>query len=489
MLNNHFNGFKTPFFMLRAFCYFCFFATMAFATPKEELISDPKVETQEQSHSPLLEVLIWPFSKVFQPLLNVAIYPLSAPLRYAFEHRVIDKGINFFSFGESKNIFAYPTFNLKPGTTTQIGGTYRHRRVFFPEDYLVVNASLYANSDIRTNIRYSKGRFLNTRFLFGLKFGVHANRDDSFIIPMTYESFVQTDTSMYVEARLSRVIPGLQKWSFGLFLDQSYHNSDIPDTQDSVLIEHPSYSVYDRGVYQDFFTNKVKAQIQYDNLDFPFIPTKGTRIIWSYSHFFISDYKNLAFEVPEKNKKNHNFSIFEFVFQHYFMLGTSKRYQLNTQEIRDLRKKFVDFTWDESIRLWNPEKVMGMLFNRKVIAVQYRFKHMLEAEKGGAPHMAFPVLNSRFPLRGYSSALAAPSIMGLSLEYRWPVDRYVDGVFFNEYAIFTDHLDHWKKSSLRQSWGLGVRIRSPSMFFFRTSVGFHGLHGVEVVITIAPEFY
>ena len=79
--------------------------------------------------------------------------------------------------------------------------------------------------------------------------------------------------------------------------------------------------------------------------------------------------------------------------------------------------------------------------------------------------------------------------MGLSLEYRWPVDRYVDGVFFNEYAIFTDHLDHWKKSSLRQSWGLGVRIRSPSMFFFRTSVGFHGLHGVEVVITIAPEFY
>lgn len=68
----------------------------------------PAVTTEEER--PLwLEVLIWPFSNIIQPALSAAIYPVSTPLKYAFNNRVIDKAVNLISFGKDKNAFLYPT--------------------------------------------------------------------------------------------------------------------------------------------------------------------------------------------------------------------------------------------------------------------------------------------------------------------------------------------------------------------------------------------
>jgi hypothetical protein len=41
---------------------------------------------------------------------------------------------------------------------------------------------------------------------------------------------------------------------------------------------------------------------------------------------------------------------------------------------------------------------------------------------------------------------------------------------------------------LYNSWGFGVRVRRPDMYWFRLQLGFHGRHGVNLVLTIAPEF-
>jgi phosphatidylserine decarboxylase len=42
--------------------------------------------------------------------------------------------------------------------------------------------------------------------------------------------------------------------------------------------------------------------------------------------------------------------------------------------------------------------------------------------------------------------------------------------------------------NLRNSWGFGIRVRRPDMYFFRFQLGFHGIHGIHLVMTIAPEF-
>ena len=435
-----------------------------------------------------LEMLIWPFSNIIQPALSAAIYPVSTPLKYAFKNRVIDKGVNLISFGKEKNIFIYPTFNLTPGASTQMGVVYRHRNMFLNLDYFVFNFSLFANSDWSTSLRYTKDKVLNTKFFFGARIGMDANRNSSFNIPLTYESFTQTDSSFSLESRITHPLPQTKNWSATLLFNTRFVNTDIPDVNDSILTSHPTYYVKDRGVYQDFTDKRLQFSIQFDDTDLPFVPSKGSRVIWKLGYAWVSEYSDLNIEAPWRKEKNHDYYYFEFIYQHYFLLGTSTQYILSASEARQQRQRYADFSWDESVRLWEPQRMKDLLLDRKVIALQYRFRNISEVEKGAAPFHAFPALGSKFPLRGYNSTLVAPSLMGLSLEYRWPVDRYIDGVFFNEYALFSDKFYSWKSENLRNSWGLGVRVRSPDMFFFRGQIGFHGFHGISLIITLAPEF-
>ena len=123
-----------------------------------------------------------------------------------------------------------------------------------------------------------------------------------------------------------------------------------------------------------------------------------------------------------------------------------------------------------------------------MLALQWRYLQYFEMEKGGMPALSFPRLNDRFPLRGYEQAWASLAITGISLEYRWPIDYYIDGVIFNEYAIFANEKGKFEFDNLRNSWGFGIRVRRPDMYFFRFQLGFHGIHGIHLVMTIAPEF-
>ena len=79
-------------------------------------------------------------------------------------------------------------------------------------------------------------------------------------------------------------------------------------------------------------------------------------------------------------------------------------------------------------------------------------------------------------------------LLGLSAEYRWPIDYFVDGVVFNEYGLHSDKTNEWSLDRYYNSWGFGIRVRMPNLYLFRCQVGFHGLHGVNLILTIAPEF-
>jgi outer membrane protein assembly factor BamA len=77
---------------------------------------------------------------------------------------------------------------------------------------------------------------------------------------------------------------------------------------------------------------------------------------------------------------------------------------------------------------------------------------------------------------------------GISIEYRWPIDRLVDGVIFDEYAMYGRKWYSFDSEKIVNSWGFGVRVRKPDMYFFRVQLGFHGLDGFVFICTIAPEF-
>ena len=434
-----------------------------------------------------LLAMIWPFNHIVQPLFDAAVFPFAGPIHYAVKYKVMETAVDMFAFGKEKNIFIYPTMNLKPGASTLLGFAYRHRNMLQEKDYYYLSGNYYANGDWSMNTRYTKRNFLGTDLFVGGRFAYWQDRNASCVLPGGQKSFVYTDSSLSSFFRAGHPLPQIPnvnvEGGFGL----NYYHEDLPDVEDSVL-KSRTFNRYERGLYQNFYAVPFKLEIDYDNVDAPFVPTTGYRAGLSFTYINVSDYRGRNTS-SISNDKDHDYMSMDFFAQRYIFMGTSKSpYLLSSAEARQNRKFYTDFSWDETLRLWRPENIQTTLMNRRVLAFQFRMRQMWEAEKGGAPHTAFPTINARYPLRGYSGTFADRATMGLSAEYRWPIDRLVDGVVFDEYAMYMPSLSELDAGTLLNSWGFGVRVRKPDMYFFRIQIGFHGLHGIGFICTIAPEF-
>ena len=444
------------------------------------------------------DVLSWPFIHIIQPFFGMLVYPISAPLHYAIDNGVAEKAVDLITFGEKRNILIYPSFNLKPGTTTMLGGYYRHRNLFMQGDYAVLQGNFYANSDIDMKVRYSKQSLFGKNLYGSVVAAAYMDRDNSFTIPGTRESFGQADTTVFVETMLGFPITESRNLNFSLGAEIDFHIVDFTDVKDTVL-DDPKFPIEDRGLYQNHFEIPVYVNLVFDNLDFPYAPSRGHRLSIKGSYVFVGKYAGIDVDdftragIARTEKlldggKNHDYVRAELFYQTYFFIGKAEKYVLSAKEARKTRKFYTDFSLNEALRVWRPENLVETLFERRVLAFQYRFLGMWEMEKGGAPYTAYPGLNARFPLRGYSGSWASPFMMGFSAEYRWPIDRLVDGVVFDEYAMISDKVNRWSKKNLLNSWGFGVRVRKPEMYLFRVQFAFHGWHGISMILTIAPEF-
>ena len=474
------------FFLLLLFLVFCH----AYADEPE------KIDDSKKNESVLLQVLLWPFSNIIQPVLNAAVYPIAKPVQYAFNAGLMERSVDFITFGEKKNIIIYPTLNLKPGTQTQLGFSYRHRNIVIDRDYFVWQMSYYANGDMYLSARYSKQQLFGLPIFGAFRYKQYWDSDDAFIIPGTKEMYVQPDSSIHLDWRVGAPLNQSKTLNLEFSVGQNFIDAGLPLNQKDSILNDEIFPIADRGLYQNFIQFPFDLSIVFDDLDSPFAPSKGSRFILSGGYVHVLNFKDLDYEALfpdgvnqiEKSSKNHDYIYNTIVFQHYFFLGSGKQYVLSANEARQNRKFYTDFSWEEALRIWRPENLRETLFERRVLAMQLRMENIWEMDKGGAPYNAFPRMNARFPLRGYRDAWVAYHLLGLSAEYRWPIDRFVDGVVFDEYGLHSDEINEWSLDRFYNSWGFGIRVRMPNLYLFRCQVGFHGLHGINLILTIAPEF-
>ena len=492
-----------------AFAALLLLSTFSLAeVPADTVVADSaKVDTAkvdsvvaDSSSHPVRDFFAGAFNNVVQPVLNAIVYPIAQPLHYAFDNGVIETAVDLITFGEDRNILLYPIMNLKPGNSTMLGFTYRHRHLLLDKDYLVFSPQYFANGDWFVDLRYTKHELFGTRFFGGFRLRKYWNRDAFFIIPGTKEQFVMPDSSMYLDLRTGFPITDDGRWNLEFSGSADFMDFSLPDkSEDSILVD-PKFFVESRGLYQKYMKYPVSVSLLYDNLDFPFAPSRGTRMELSARYVFVSKYDGISaddlhgfvdeedIKPFEDNGKNHDYLRTELTLQHYFYFGKAEKFQFTKKEARQNRRFYTDFNWDAALRMWRPENVRETLFERRVIALQYRLIDIWEMDMGNADVDAFPTIGARFPLRGYSDSWAARHVMSLSMEYRWPIDFYVDGVLFNEYMMHAPGFKEWSFDRFYNSWGFGVRVRKPDMFWFRVQLGFHGLHGVNLVLTIAPEY-
>lgn len=441
----------------------------------------------------------WTFNHVFQPVLNCLIWPLSAPVHYAFDNGVVETWQDLVTFGERKNILIYPSFNLKPGSSTLVGFNYRHRGVLLQHDYFHFATNYYANSDVYLATRYTKQGIFGLPLFVGTRYTLNWDRDATFTQPDSWKPFVQPDSTMKWDFFLG--FPLNSSGTLNLQLNSAIKlvDASVPDVAEDSILLNDKFPVAERGLYQSHTEYPVGLTFVYDDLDYPYAPSRGNRLQIRANYNIVHAYSGVPYgdlgvggyhenESLDDAGLNHDYISTEVIFQHYFYFGKANNYVMTMKEGRKNRRFYTDFSWEEAVRIWKPENVMETLLERRVIATQFRMNNIFEMEEGGAPFNSLCLLNARYPLRGYAGSLMSKNLVSFSAEYRWPVDRYVEGVIFDEYALYSNELDGFSTDKFVNSWGLGVRVRRPDMYFFRLQFGFHGLQGMNLVLTIAPEY-
>ena len=118
-----------------------------------------------------------------------------------------------------------------------------------------------------------------------------------------------------------------------------------------------------------------------------------------------------------------------------------------------------------------------------------RYTHVEELDPSDPiSYFNTPSLGGDAPARGYPAGfLMDHTVAGASMEYRWPIWKYVDGVSFAELAWTSPGLWVQHADRLAPGCGAGFRARLDRMFLFRGYVAM-GRSGSTYALTTSSEF-
>ena len=430
--------------------------------------------------SRLLDVVAWPFERVVQPVVDLAIAPFVPPLEYFFDHDVPQRAFELVSFGEKRNVVAFPYLALGGGSTSRWGATYLQHSVASPRRYSVgLNAEQMVDLDWTADAKFSL-LLPGNRARWKTRFHAVGERDrayygtDGFKVLHSDSSFSWTN-GIY--------------WSIGPFdmgvdaqfaahryrTDPDVHAKSFAPYEGIRSEEEKLDRLLAAGLHDDFDEWSFAATIGSDGLESPYAATRGTR--WSAS---------ARYGVPEDYGE---YLLTTVRLEHALLLGRN-RYELTRKENRDNKRYLRKFSFDDAVEFLRPSQFRRLYLERKVLVNYVSWKRRFSLGDDPAPFVSRPGLGRHTPLRYYpANRFRGQGALSWTMEYRWPVILKVDGVFFDEYGYVYPGEERFLDGELHNSWGVGVRVRNPDFYFFRAQVAVHGLDGVSFLMTIAPEFW
>jgi hypothetical protein len=436
----------------------------------------PKKQLYEYIANPMLQVVTWPLQNIFAPGLKLVLYPTKAPLRYLLNENVIDRTIRLISFGNDDKIMLYPTLNLAPGTGSFTGLTLRHKALFGrPTESLVTKGSLYVNGDWRMRSYIIASKMLNTDFTSKSSLLLTRVKNSSVNQPGLNQFWYFADTSNVFSFTLyHKMVEKLGVKSSVIYRDNHY--GDAPVQKDSLASDFFRNDLGDfdlkfRGLNQAWQDRIVTFGVFRDSRNNDKIPLVGNTFNANYHHHFTT--------------ANHDFHAWEGNWTGYYKLGTEK-YEISSEEERksgkmSLRKLLQKMEYD---------KLKREIFNRKVLVLHAYVAQSYELANNSMPVYGLQTLGNDTPMRGYSgSRFRDYSVASWGAEYRFPIMRLVDGVMFNEFGVYGRS---WDKidvlDNVKNSWGFGIRARRPDLYLFRAQLGFHGLHGIQLNMSVDEPY-
>jgi hypothetical protein len=435
-------------------------------------------------------IVAWPFEKIIQPIFDLLLSPLGPPIRYIEQENITNKALNLITYGEKDQILVYPMFLAAGPNSSMVGMTYHHKKLLFDlKDWLRLSFYTYTNGDLWFFSRYIVNNIAGSKFRSSFKIRKSMDQNDGMYPPYSNQSFAFTDSSLLVSGDL--YYPLNDQWSIvgGLgFLDYLHSTPlSLADTLIPTDYAGPFGDPSLRGMYQNFKVIPTVVELQYSTKDNPYTTTQGSTLHLILARMWVSDYSGPLAE-DWTNEYSHNYTVLKVQAQRYFLLGT-KEYKLSREEMQRNRAFFQNFNLSKARQLFGAENVRETFFEKKVLVLEFELRQFWEDQYGAAPFTAYEGLGEMTPIRGYGgNRFTEKALLSTALEYRWPFMNYVDGVFFNEYGIYSGAVTSPDFSTLKNSWGFGIRARTKNEFIFRGSLSFHGAQWGMVTFTTSAAF-
>jgi hypothetical protein len=428
---------------------------------------------------PFLTALLWPIDHAVRPSVGMVIKPMRAAIRYVEATDLVDRGQNFMHPTGRESLMLYPTAVLDGTIGSRWGVTFVDRDFFCPGWRLQAGGALTVAADGNFSASSQTPPFGPFAQKFRVGGSYSLNREVALRVPdfaPVWDAKVAGATSerrIIGEASLST--PGPIKGSWwdiaGQYASRSMSTPRRFDAEFGDLSGISWFSHGDRGIQGDELDRTVALTSEWADQENQGAPTFGGRVTSKIWYTFAEGGGDVAgFDVNATR---------------YFLLG-SERYVYKKGDL----EPYLELDPLRIIKMLDPSTLRQRLTQRKILVFYARMTRIWETEGTGHPasYFLFPSLGGDAPARGYPGRyLLGNSLIGGTVEYRWPIWKYIDGASFAELAWAAPNW--WEPTPKRLAPGIGggVRVRTPRMFLFRVQVAF-GLSGPQLIATTDAEF-
>lgn len=429
--------------------------------------------------NPILSAIVWPLEKVVTPLGRYMILPLEEPALYAEREEVTDRGVKLVQLDTTGAILLYPTMVMDGGTGSRLGGTYINKHLLGKRSYarlggaLTISRDWYASTTLSTaaqgpmnihpNLRLSGGRSSNQSIWIPGEVPIGSGGSPA---------------AVWEERQNGELGLSFTMGRFGsaeALVRSSRKSVKEPSQKSNMLDSLPDIDWFangDRGVAGGtetwFLTGIVWGS---GSVNLEGTPSEGGKQSMALLRTF--------------DKGGGDAVLFNFDLTRYYLIG-DERYAYRKGDL-DPYTKLSPAT---ILSLLDPTTLRERLTQRRIMAMHLSARRLWEMQptKDPVSYFHFPTYGGDAPARAYSGGrLMDNALIGGSLEYRWPIWRYIDGSVFTELAWAGGNWWEVNKTGFAPGWGAGLRFRTPGQFLFRGQIA-HGREGASAVVTVSPEF-
>ncbi len=434
---------------------------------------------------PVLQTVTWPVQNILAPGVEFLTWPTQQPIRYFLEENVIDRSIELVSFGESQHLSVYPTISLAGGTSSRTGASLRHSAPFGRDEArLVAHYLYYVNGDQRLRSFLKLDSLGSSRYSLKLAFTFSRFSNATFYQPDTSVAFTHTNRSENYQVQVDTRVWEALALRTGFFL-RNYRFGDAT-TQQSTSGADPNSALHGeffrnrdgvidrtyRGFNDSYFDRVFQLGLVRDTRNNENIPVDGS---WLETAWY---YHNV--------QGNRDFHEWRGRLTRFYKLG-EEQYMLTEEE--DRQRRLRNLNLEEFVRDLEYRRLRQQVFSRKVVVLHLYAAQSNEIPGNVMPFYGLQTLGNDTPLRGYAgSRFRHYAVAATSMEYRFPLQRLMDGVLFNEYGLYGESLTGLGLESLKNSWGFGVRVRRPDMFLFRVELAMRGVSGFLLNVNADAPF-